>query len=169
MFPATGATFPVSGTVTAAQGNAAHATRKRGGRVSVTQPMAPSPLRQPVRLLPLPIRRLWFRSVPTPQWAGLIADPCLTIAAKPIPRSASRTASVSTRIIAPTSAKKTYICYLFLTSAAAAQHRRCGADLAGHAVLARQALLAAPRAATVLTSLQNGGVQFTKSGLTVLQ
>lgn len=44
-------------------------------------------------------------------------DPCQTIVQTSTPISI--TTATTTRIIAPTSAKKTYICYLFLTSAAA--------------------------------------------------
>jgi hypothetical protein len=45
------------------------------------------------------------------------ADPCQTTAGTPTPISI--TTATTTRIVAPTSAKKTYICYLFVTSAAA--------------------------------------------------
>lgn len=44
-------------------------------------------------------------------------DPCQTIVHSSTPISI--TTATTTRIVAPTSAKKTYICYLFLTSAAA--------------------------------------------------
>ncbi len=45
------------------------------------------------------------------------ADPCQSIVKTYTPISI--TTNTTTRIVAPTSAKKTYICYLFLTSAAA--------------------------------------------------
>lgn len=48
---------------------------------------------------------------------GVIGDPCQTVAKTYTPISI--TTVTTTRIVAPTSAKKTYVCYLLLTSAGA--------------------------------------------------
>ncbi len=63
-------------------------------------------------------------------------DPCQT--GTPVSTPISITTATTTRIIAPTAAKKTYICYMFLTSAAAdnvgiveGTGGTCGAGTAG--------------------------------------
>lgn len=96
----------------------------------------------------------------------LVADPCLTIT--PTPTPISITTNTTTRIIAPTSAKKTYICYLFLTSAAAdnigiveGTGGTCGAATVG--------IVGGTTAANGPNFAANGGIQFTNGGLSVLQ
>ena len=73
-----------------------------------------------------------------PSYAGVaeVADPCMTVAATYTPISI--TSATTTRIIAPTASKKTYICHIFMVSAIAnnigiveGTGGTCGAGTAG--------------------------------------
>lgn len=89
------------------------------------------------------------------------ADPCQTIAATYTPISI--TSATTTRIVAPTSAKKTYVCYLFMISAIAnnvaiveGTGGTCGAATAG--------VVGGTTAANGLNFAANSGAAFQAGG-----
>lgn len=91
-----------------------------------------------------------------------VADPCSTVAQTSTPISI--TTGTTTRIVAPTSAKKTYICYLFLTSAAAdnvgiveGTGGTCGTGTAG--------VIGGTTAANGPNFAANGGAAFSAGGV----
>lgn len=89
--------------------------------------------------------------------AAVVDDPCRTVT--PTSTPISITTATTTRIVAPVSAKKTYICYLFLTSAAAdnvaiveGTGGTCGTGTAG--------VVGGTTAANGLNFAANGGAAF---------
>lgn len=92
-------------------------------------------------------------------------DPCETVVQTSTPISI--TTATTTRIVAPTSAKKTYICYLFLTSAAAdnigiveGTGGTCGSGTAG--------VIGGTTAANGPNFAANGGMSLTAGGKTAV-
>lgn len=97
---------------------------------------------------------------------GQIGDPCQTVAKNYTPISI--TTATTTRIIAPTASKKTYICYMFLKTAAAnniavveGTGGTCGAGTAG--------VVGGTTAANGLNDAANDGQAFGNGGYSVLQ
>lgn len=95
---------------------------------------------------------------------GTIGDPCQTVAKTYTPISI--TTATTTRIVAPAASKKTYVCYMLLTSAAAdnvgiveGTGGTCGSGTAG--------VIGGTTAANGPNFAANGGVSFGNGGFAV--
>ncbi len=98
-------------------------------------------------------------------YGGTSVDPCLSVA--PTYTPISITSATTTRIVAPTSAKKTYVCYMFLLSAIAnnvgiveGTGGTCGSSTAG--------VVGGTTAANGINLAANSGAVFQEGGFAAL-